>query len=165
MNLKLTLMVMSTTLLACSGVATEQWATPVAEVVFPDQTRVRVEIADTDAKRRRGLMFRTELPQNEGMIFLFDRPGYYPFWMQNCLIALDMLWLDPSARVVSIAHSVPPCQLANCAPPCPSYDCPNTAPDPGTEALYVVEVASGFAKKHAVKVGDVLTLSGVTRGK
>ena len=149
--------------IACAGFGAEgQWAVPTAEVVFPDKTRVRVEVADTDQKRQRGLMFRKELAANDGMIFVFDQAGYYPFWMQNCVISLDMLWLDSAGRVVSIAESVPPCRLPGCPPPCPSYDCPNQPPDRGTEALFVVEVMSGFAKTHGVKVGDLLELKGIS---
>ena len=141
------------------GRAAGQWAAPRVTVVFADKTAVRVEVADTPATRQRGLMFRQSLAQNEGMLFVFERPGSYPFWMQNCLIALDIIWLDAEARVVSIAHSVPPCRLANCSPPCGSYDCP-TYPHDG-QALYVVEVASGFATQHQVKVGDRIVLQGV----
>ncbi len=145
----------SSLVLLAAGVAlwgSGQWASPRAGVVFPDQTRVTVEIADTPPKRQRGLMFRETLAPNEGMIFLFEEPGFYPFWMKNTLIPLDMLWLDERGRVVSIAESVPPCE----ADPCPSY--PPTA---GTSALYVVEVVSGFTRQHNVKVGDVLTLEGL----
>ena len=138
--------------LAGSVCSATQWAEPMAEVRFPDATTVRVEVADTPAKRQRGLMFRESLAPNEGMIFLFEEPGYYPFWMKNTLIPLDMLWLREDGRVVSIAESVPPCK----GDPCPTYP-----PTPGTQALYVVEVVSGFAKAHGVKVGDVLELSGV----
>jgi len=119
------------------GRTAAQWATPRATVVFADKTVVRAEIADTPAKRQRGLMFRQPLAQ----------------------IALDIIWLDADARVVSIAHSVPPCRLPNCNPPCNSYDCP-TYPHEG-QALYVVEVASGFAKQHGVKVGDRIGLQGI----
>ncbi len=139
-----------------------QWAAPRATVVFADKTAVRVEVADTPAVRQRGLMFRQSLAQDEGMVFVFDQPGSYPFWMQNCLIALDIIWLDADARVVSIGHSLPPCRLTNCAPPCNSSDCP-TYPHEG-RALYVVEVASGFAKQHGVKVGDRIVLQGVKKG-
>lgn len=135
-----------------------QWAAPRATVVFPDKTAVRVEVADTPARRQRGLMFRQSLAEHEGMVFLFERPGSYPFWMQNCLIALDIIWLDADARVLSVAHAVPPCRLANCSPPCGSSDCP-TYPHDG-QALWVVEVAAGFAKQHRVKVGDKLVLQG-----
>ncbi len=127
-----------------------QYATPRAEVIFPDGTRVSVEIAATDAERQRGLMFRTHLAPNEGMIFIFDEVGFYPFWMKNTLIPLDMIWLDPDGRVVSIAASVPPCK----ADPCPTYP-------PSADALYVVEVVSGFTKKHGVKIGDRLILKGL----
>lgn len=136
-----------------------QWASPRAAVVFPDKTVVRAEVADTPARRQRGLMFRESLGPTEGMLFLFEQTGSYPFWMQNCLISLDIIWLDAGARVVSIAHSVPPCRLANCSPPCSSSDCP-TYPHDG-QALYVVEVASGFAKQHGLKLGDRLSLQGI----
>ena len=122
---------------------------------------VKVEVADTEPLRQRGLMFRKSLAENEGMIFVFEEPGDHPFWMQNCTIPLDMLWLDGAARVVSVAHSVPPCRFPDCPSPCNSPECPTYSPDPGTEATYVVEVVSGFAKQHGVKKGDVLTLEGI----
>ncbi len=140
---------------ACTGSQGQgQWAEPRGEVTFPDQTSVRVEIADTPATRQMGLMFRENLLPSEGMVFIFDEPGYFPFWMKNTLIPLDMLWLDAEGRVVSIAQSVPPCE----ADPCPSYP-----PDPGSTATYVVEVVAGFAKQHAVSRGDVLELKGIAR--
>ena len=111
-----------------SSVGHAQWATPRGEVSFPDGTRVTVEIADTPALRARGLMFRDKLPENEGMIFLFEQTGFYPFWMQNCLIAIDMIWVDDQKRVVSVAHSVPPCRMEGCAPPCNAGSCPNDSP-------------------------------------
>jgi uncharacterized membrane protein (UPF0127 family) len=132
-----------------------QWASPRGEVIFPDKTKVTVEIADTEEKRARGLMFREYMAPADGMIFLFDEPGNYPFWMKNTLIPLDMLWLDSQAHIVSIARSVPPCK----ADPCPSY------PPSGT-ATYVIEVVSGFARQHDLKVGDAVKLEGVpAKGK
>jgi hypothetical protein len=140
-------------IVACSGANVDgQWASPRGEVVFPDNTKVTVEIADTEEKRARGLMFRERMAPNEGMIFLFEEPGTYPFWMKNTLIPLDMIWLDRSARIVWIAESVPPCK----ADPCPSYDHKG-------EALYVVEVVSGFSKAHKLNVGDRLTLKGIPK--
>ena len=137
---------------AMQDMACAQSALPRGRVLFPDGARVSVDIVDTDATRQRGLMFRTSLAANEGMIFVFDVPGFYPFWMKNTLIPLDMLWLDPEGRVVSIASSVPPCK----SDPCPSYP-------PTADALYVVELVAGFARQHNVKVGDVLKLEGVPK--
>ncbi len=134
------------------GRVSAQWATPRAEVIFPDKTKVTVEIADTDAKRQRGLMFREKMAPSEGMIFLFERSSFYPFWMKNTLIPLDMFWLNVDGAVVSIAHSVPPCK----ADPCPTYS-------PSSDAIYVVETVAGFAKQHKVSVGDTLELKGIKK--
>ena len=150
--MKLTLLACVTGLVACASYRAEgQWAGPMADVVFPDATRVRVEVADTEPKRDRGLMFRKSMAANEGMIFLFDEPGFYPFWMKNTLIPLDMLWLDGDGKIVSIAEAVP----------CKADPCPSIPPAEGTQALYVVELVSGFAKEHKLKVGDLLVLKGL----
>jgi hypothetical protein len=127
-----------------------QWAAPRGEVSFPDRTVVAVEIADTPALRQRGLMFRERLAQGEGMVFVFEETGFYPFWMKNTLIPLDMIWVGQDKKVVSIAHSVPPCK----ADPCPNYS-------PKGDALYVVEVVGGFSKKHQLKEGDQLVFRNV----
>ena len=108
---------------------------------------VALEVARTEPERSRGLMHRASMPERGGMIFLFDRPGIYPFWMKNTLIPLDMFWTDTSGKIVWIAEAVPPCQ----ADPCPEYP-------PKAVASYVIETNAGFAKRHGVKVGDVVTL-------
>ena len=137
---------------------TGQRALDRGRATFADGAAVSLEIADTDAKRQRGLMFRETLGEGEGMLFIFDQPGFYPFWMQNCRIALDMLWLDEKFRIVSIAESVPPCRLPGCDPPCASDACPTYPPAQGTVAKYVVEVAAGFAKRHGVKTSQTLAV-------
>src|SRR5512135_523644 len=55
---------------------------------------VAVELADTEAKRERGLMFRKELPDGRGMLFLFDEEGEHSFWMKDTLIPLDLIYVD-----------------------------------------------------------------------
>lgn len=136
--------------------APAQWATPRVRVVLPDRTVVNAELADTEAVRERGLMFRTDLAPGAGMLFVFDEPGRYPFWMKNCLIPIDIVWLDTGGKVVSIAASVPPCRLPACDPPCASDACPTYGHD--GLAKYVLEVPSGFARQHALKVGDSVRL-------
>jgi uncharacterized protein len=138
------------------GGGSGQHALDRGRATFADGTVVSLEIADTDEKRQRGLMFRETLAEREGMIFIFDAPGFYPFWMRNCRIALDILWLDDRFRITSLAESVPPCRLPGCEPPCSSMECPQVAPAAGTTAKYVVEVASGFAKRHGVRAGQAL---------
>lgn len=146
-------------LFAGAGGAEAQRALDRGTATFADGTSVTLEIADSEAKRNRGLMFREALAETDGMIFVFDRPGAYGFWMQNCLIALDLLWLDDAFRIVSIARSVPPCRLPGCEPPCASPACPTYAPERGTAARYVIEVASGFAARHRLAVGQPVTVA------
>lgn len=135
-----------------------QLASDRAKLTVSDGQSVALEIADTEPKRNRGLMFREALPESQGMLFVFDQPGFYPFWMQNCRISLDILWLDRSFQIVSMAESVPPCRLPGCEPPCASASCPTYAPEDDTTASYVVELAAGFAKRHGLKTGQTLSV-------
>jgi uncharacterized membrane protein (UPF0127 family) len=121
-----------------------------ASVDFPDRSRVHAELATTEPERERGLMKRTSLGELDGMLFVFDAPGLHAFWMKDTLIPLDMLWLDVDGKIVSLAESVPPCKTAEC----PTYP-------PRAAASYVLEVNAGFAKKHGVRVGDTLSVTGI----
>src|SRR5262245_13000232 len=127
-----------------------QSARATATVTFREGVQVRAEVVDTPPAMERGLMFRESLPQNEGMIFVFERTGVYPFWMKNTLIPLDIVWLDEDWRIVSIAASVPPCR----ADPCPTYP-------PAGPARYVVEVNAGFTRTHGIARGDRVVVTGV----
>jgi uncharacterized membrane protein (UPF0127 family) len=151
--MKRTLFVMAAaTLAAMTMTVHAQEVKPRAEVAFPDRTIVRAEVAETDAEHERGLMFRQSLGEEDGMIFVFTAPGLHAFWMKNTLIPLDMLWLDEAGRVVSIAESVPPCKI----PECPTYP-------PRAQATYVLEVNAGFTKKHGLRLGDTLAISGIEK--
>lgn len=145
-----------TIVLAMMVMPAPQRAPDRARVIVADGTAVTLEIADTEAERNRGLMMRESLAENAGMLFIFEQPGAYAFWMKNCRIALDIIWLDASFRIASMAESVPPCRLAGCEPPCDSDACPSYPPAPGTSAKYVVELAAGFAKRHGLKTGQIL---------
>ena len=109
---------------------------------------ISAEIADTPEERDRGLMFRTELAEDRGMLFIFETEGLYSFWMKNTLIPLDMIWIGQNFSIVHIEHAVP-CTTE----PCEFYT-------PNTPAKYVVEVVSGFVDAHNVKVGDSVALPG-----
>ena len=149
---------MSIVLLAVLMTAAPQFATPRGRVGFADGTIVTVEIAATEQNRQRGLMFRKSLPERTGMVFVFDAAGHYPFWMQNCIIPLDIIWVDESLRISGVAANVPPCRRANCEPPCASPECPTYPPPAGTTAKYVVEVSAGFAAAHKIATGQRVTL-------
>jgi len=118
-------------------------------VIFPDGFVVSVEVVADDELRAQGLMFRDQLRPARGMLFMFARDGDYPFWMKNTRIPLDMIWIDSAKRIARIRSDVPPCEIENC----PNYP-------PNAIARYVLEVAAGVARQHALKEGDVLRFEG-----
>jgi uncharacterized membrane protein (UPF0127 family) len=112
-----------------------------------------VELAKTDAERERGLMYRTQLAKNAGMLFIFDKEDIYPFWMKNTLIPLDMIWIkeNPSAgsgQVVFISQNTMPCKSLICL-----------AVMPTAKAKYVLEINAGLVEEIGLKLGDELKIS------
>lgn len=96
-------------LLAVTGHAQAECAADQVDLRGPwGQARFTVELADTDATRAQGLMHRDRLARSAGMLFIFERPDTRSFWMRNTLIPLDMLFIDPSGRVVHIHHEAIP---------------------------------------------------------
>lgn len=121
---------------------------PTTEVVLPDGGRIVAEVALTPGQQSRGLMFRAHLPPDRGMLFVGDRASPRSFWMYQCLIPLDMLWLDGAHRIVEIVRSAPPCRESD-PRNCPSYG--------GTvNSVYVLELAAGQADARGLRLGDRL---------
>jgi uncharacterized membrane protein (UPF0127 family) len=119
-------------------------------ITLPDGSVVAVEIAANDETRAQGLMYRDQLREGTGMLFLFATTGDYPFWMKNTLIPLDMVWIDENRKVAAVASDVPPCK----ADPCPSYP-------PNAPARYVLELPAGAARRHRVVTGSTLRFDGI----
>ncbi len=82
-------------------------------VLTPDarQHLFKVWVANTEAHRQQGLMFVKSLPDNTGMLFIFDRPQPLQMWMKNTLIPLDMIFIDADGRIDSIAVNTTPMSL------------------------------------------------------
>ena len=112
-----------------------------------DEKCFSVELARTSAEQVRGLMFRKELGQNQGMLFIYDQEKELPFWMKNTLIPLDIIWIDREQRVVFVKEMALPCV----PDPCPLID-------PKAKARYVWEIPGGRARAIGLKVGDQLEL-------
>jgi len=106
-----------------------------------------VELAKNYAEQEKGLMNRTQLDSNKGMLFIFNSEGVYPFWMKNTLIPLDMIWMDANNKIVFIAQNVQPCK---------TLICPVTTPT--GKAKYVLEINAGISSDIGLKVGDVATI-------
>lgn len=97
-----------------------------------------VEIADTNAKRERGLMFREKLNHDEGMLFVYDEEQFLSFWMRNTLVPLSIAFIDKNKTIVSI-HDMQPLDL--------------TSINSAKEAIYALEVAQGRFKELKIKTG------------
>lgn len=69
--------------------------------------KYKVEIADTPEKQEKGLMSRESLPENQGMLFIYDEPQDLSYWMKNTLISLDIIFIDDDMEVVSVKQGQP----------------------------------------------------------
>jgi len=115
-----------------------------------DNVMLNVEIADDSEKIQRGLMYRDMLPENQGMLFIFDEERKYQFWMMNMKINLDMIWLDSNGKVVHIVEDAAPCIDSAHTSQC-TYN-------PDEPAKYVLEVNSGFVKKHGINENSIMRI-------
>ncbi|MBG9791089.1 ACR family protein, partial [Paenibacillus dendritiformis] len=115
-------------LLACASVLAAACASDGRWVELGGE-RHAVEIASTDEARARGLMFRSELEQGTGMLFIHEREEPQAYWMKNTHIPLDILYFGADRSLVSQQRDVPPCSSGV---GCPAY--PSRGP-----ALYVLE--------------------------
>jgi uncharacterized membrane protein (UPF0127 family) len=107
---------------------------------------VPVEVADTPARRERGLMGRESLASDAGMVFVFARDTNDAFWMKDTLIPLSIAFYDHQGRIVSLLD-MEPCR----AEPCPLYS-------PGAFYRGALEVNRGAFARWGVRVGDQLRL-------
>ncbi len=112
----------------------------VAFVEAPGQPRVAVEIAASDAARERGLMFRTKMPEDQGMIFDWPDPAQRSFWMRNTCIPLDMLFISADDMVAGILEQVPPLDESPRGVPCP--------------VTHVLELNAGWTRSHGIRPGQ-----------
>lgn len=115
-----------------------------------DDVLLDVEIADDSEKIEKGLMFREMLPENRGMLFVFDEERKYQFWMMNMKFNLDMIWLDANGRVVHIVEDAKPCIDAAHTSLCTF--------NPDEPAKYVLEVNSGFVQKYGISENSVMRI-------
>ncbi len=112
------------------------------------QTAFMSEVAATEPEKAKGLMYRQSLPKDRCMFFVYSADGDHAIWMKNCLIALDVAWVDAEGRVVETAEHVPPCSPMR-GDDCPSYG--GSVP-----SRHFVEFAAGTFKRLGLKKGDRL---------
>lgn len=120
-------------------------ANPKAEIQIRG-VKIEAEIADTYLARNRGLGGRDSLASNSGMLFIYDKPDIYRFWMKNMKIPLDFIWIREDT-VVDL--------LVNVLPPDPATpDNQLTVYQPKEQVDSVLEVNSGFINTYQIQIGD-----------
>jgi hypothetical protein len=128
-------------LLATASIAGAEPALPVVHVKVAGHA-LRVEVVTTIEQRARGLMFREKLARNDGMLFVFDDPGYHSMWMKNTLIPLSVAFIDGDGRILNIVDMAPQ-TLDN-----------HVAAGP---ARYAIETNKGWFAERKIKAGDKVT--------
>ena len=118
--------------------------TQVISIDFPKGGRLNAEVADTPEKLLFGLAFRSSLPPDSGMLYIFAESGPHRVWTKEFKFPVDVIWLDESKVVVHVVEN---------AAPCVEDRCPWYGPPP-RDARYVVEANGGFITHEQVEVGQ-----------
>lgn len=129
--------------MACPPAFSSGQISPDGNTVCINSHCFEVELPNGIDEFMRGLQFRTSLPENRGMLFIFTESDTHRFWMKDTLIPLDMIWLDQDRRIVHIEENVPPCRQD----PCPVYT-------PSKPALYVLEINAHEVQRMGLHTGD-----------
>jgi uncharacterized protein len=131
-------------LLCFGGAARADCQSNTLEIRTPagSLSRFHVEVADDDAERARGLMFRETMPTAAGMLFVYPRPGRVAFWMENTLIPLDMIFVDATGTVMRVHENAVPRD--------------RTAIPGGTNIQFVLEINGGLARRMGLTEGAVV---------
>ena len=111
---------------------------------------IDIEIADTELARQQGLMFRTSMEDNQGMLFIFEEEEMQSFWMKNTILPLDIMYVNRNKEIVKIHKNTMPFQEE------PGYES-------GRPAMYVVEVKAGYTDVHGIKEGDRISFTRVNK--
>ncbi len=114
-------------------------------VTLPGGQKIRVETMISNFELLRGMMFRTSLAADHGMLFVQPKPDYTKYWMYQTLIPLDIIWLDSHHDIVEMAENAPPCKTQ--ASKCEQY---------GGQQIssYVLEIPGGMARKFGLQLGQ-----------
>lgn len=129
-------------MLACRGEPRVLISTEAGEFA------VRVEVADTPAKRQLGLQYRARLDEERGMLFIFPAEGPQSFWMKNTPISLDLIFIGADHRVVGIIPEAVPFSTESLSVAAPSR--------------FVLEIRGGLARRKGIRVGDPVRFQGIS---
>lgn len=143
--------------ISCAGGGSSSPETPPATTTPPGRTldytrdvrflneegsvisEIRVAVVDNDESRNMGLMDVRDLPENRGMLFVFDREAPLTFWMANTPLSLDIIFVNAQKEIVTIHANTPPMSEKNF--------------DSSSDAMYAIEVNAGYCLKYDIREG------------
>lgn len=132
-----------TTFLQGPGISSTTTNTSVVKI---GTNVIKVEIADTPDKRIKGLSGRESIASDSGMLFIFQKPDKYEFWMKDMRFALDFIWINGNS-VMDLLKNIPPPAPDQSIDTIPHYA-------PVNDVDKVLEVSSGYIDTHHISVGD-----------
>ncbi len=112
------------------------------KIIVINNKKLIVDIADTEEKRRKGLMFRKEMNEDEGMLFKFNNLIAASFWMKNTFIPLSIAFINTNFKIIGI-HDMSPLDE-------------ETRHSSIVPVKYALEVNQGWFKKNGIKIGDLV---------
>ncbi|MEX2013333.1 MAG: DUF192 domain-containing protein [Parcubacteria group bacterium] len=115
------------------------------KIIRINDVNIKIEVVDTLETRRKGLSDRETLPEGTGMLFVYDNPARYGFWMKDMNFAIDIVWIDEKFRIIGIEKEVKP----------------ETFPQifyPEQVVKYVLELPAGFTNRYHIDIGTVVQL-------
>ncbi|GIW62436.1 MAG: hypothetical protein KatS3mg090_0262 [Patescibacteria group bacterium] len=115
------------------------------KIILPNKKVILAHLADTREEQIQGLSKISDITYDQGMLFKFNEPGFYEFWMKDMLFSLDIVWISSDFEIIDITENAKP----------ESFPETFSSKQP---ALYVLEVKAGFVKKNNIKVGDKLKI-------
>lgn len=113
--------------------------------IFVGNTKIRAELVDTPEKMSRGLSGKNHIGENEGMLFSYNAPGIYSFWMKDMEFPIDIIWIGANGKIVDITKSALP----------ESYPKTFESKEP---AKYIIEINSGWCDKNNIKIGNTAVI-------
>jgi len=132
-------------LVSCSQKPTTLEDFPTRPVTLPAGQVIKVETMMSSVDLMRGMMFRTSLAPDRGMLFVYPMPDRHKHWMYQTLIPLDMIWMDANHYIVEMAENTQPCKT-------PASNCEQYG---GKElSNFVLELNGGLARKYGLQLGQ-----------
>jgi uncharacterized membrane protein (UPF0127 family) len=145
-NRIITLLLLAVLVISISVFLVERKESSIIVVTFSNGTRLETEVADTPEKLLFGLAFRETLPQNGGMLYIFEAAGRHRVTTKAYRFPVDMIWIDESHHVVHLMENAGPCTTD----PCPWYGPPPDA------VRYLIQTEAGFIRRQGIEVGEEL---------